>query len=137
MADLTKVTSPRLSDSHALFRRGPLYAGEVLSVGSPCYVASDGLVYMSFATAAVPGPSVNSIFDGFCIEGAAVIGDPVTLFGVGSIVDLSTTVLAIGDILWASDTPGEISDTAIATTADEVPIAKAVSASAVIVTRWH
>ena len=57
-----------------------LKAGEAILAGAPCYVkAADGLVYNSNGTAA----NEAAKFDGFTPRAAAV-GQPVTLFGVGS-----------------------------------------------------
>lgn len=138
MATLTIHTKPWLVDPRAPIRIGPLYAGEILPAGSACYVASTGLVMLTYATAAAPGPNVASKFDGMCIEGAAAIGDAVTLFGLGAIIDLSSG-LTIADYYYAAaigskglleDTPG-----GVVTTVQEIPICQAVSASAVMVVR--
>jgi hypothetical protein len=128
---------PWLVDPRAPLRLSPLYAGEALTAGSLCYIDSAGEVKLSFATAAIPGPNVASLFDGVCIENV-VDGGPVTLFGLGSVIDLIDGVLsvvAIGDFFYASATPGLISDTAIVTTVAEMPYLKVVSLTAVEVVR--
>lgn len=139
MADIVIRTDPGpfLVDPRAPLRLSPLTAGEILTPGSMCYVDSAGVVKMTYATAAIPGPNHASAFDGLCIEGAAS-GDPVTLFGLGSVIDLvdvASTTVAIGDFFYASATAGLISDTAIVTTVAEMPYLKAVSTTAVEVVR--
>jgi hypothetical protein len=138
MATLTIHTKPWLVDPRAPIRVGPFYAGEVLPAGSACYLKSDGKIWLTYATAAVPGPNVASKFDGICIEGAAAVGDPVTLFGLGAIIDLSDS-MTIGTFYYAAaiGSKGLLDDTAggVVTTVQEIPLCMAYSATAVLVVR--
>lgn len=133
MANLTKATAPYLSDPRAPLRLGPLYAGEVIPVGSPCYVKNDGLVYKCVTT--VTGHVVTvSAWDGFCISGAPAVGDPVTLFGIGARIHIcETTGVLIGTYYWISATPGAIATAAVVAT--DIPFAKGVSATDIRIIR--
>lgn len=138
---------PWLVDPRAPLRRETLLAGEALFAGSACYVASTGLVMLSAtAPGTLPaGPaSVLASFDGLCLQERAE-GDPVTLFGLGAVVDLiditSGITPAIGDYLWPAGTGNEgfLSDADISVfpVAGEMPICKVVSDTAVMVVRTH
>ena len=77
MATITKVGTPSLTSlippqSQQL---AGLKAGEALGAGDPCYIKSDGLVWLSTGAAANAAAKV----DGFAAEACAV-GEAVTLF---------------------------------------------------------
>jgi len=103
-------------------------AGEAIDACAPCYIkASDGLVYMSNGTAANEASKVV----GFSKRSAAV-GQPVTLFGVGSRFEYATGMTP-GQPLYVGATKGRL-DTA-PTVGCTAPVAFAVTATHVIATR--
>lgn len=106
---------------------GDLYAGENLDAAAPCRIGSDGLVYMSNATAANTSAEVW----GFTPR-AVVSGQPVTLFGAGARFKYGSG-LTPGATFYAAATAGRL-DTAT-TTGDAVGVAKVVSATDIIVIR--
>lgn len=134
MAHLTKATivPPYLVNPRAPLRLGPLVAGAAIDPGSPCYIKPDGLVYMCITTATGYVATVSA-WDGFCIK-ARAIGDPVTLFGVGSRIHITeTTGVLIGTFYWIAATAGQIDTTAAVAT--DLPFAKGVSATDIIIIR--
>jgi hypothetical protein len=131
MANLTKITAPYLADTIAPLRMSPLYAGEAIPVASPCYIAADGTV-MKCVTTTVDEAN-HPWFDGICIAGAAAIGDPVTLFGLGARIHVTASGNTIGARYWISATAGSISDAKVASA--DVPFAKAVSATDIRIIR--
>jgi hypothetical protein len=134
-ANITKIASPRLADTHTPIRRGPLYAGEVLPVACPCYVHTDGKVYKCVSTAVYTAPATTSKWDGFCIQGAAAIGDPVTLFGEGTRVTIAASGLTIGAFHYVSATAGALYDAAVAASDGTHPVSKVVSATDILIIR--
>jgi hypothetical protein len=100
---------------------GPYTAGEALDAASPCYINSDGLVYMSNGTATNAAGAVH----GWCPDAVAA-GDPVTLYGPGAVFNYATSMTP-GAILYTGATKGRL-DTG-ATTGDTTGIAIAVSAT--------
>ena len=80
MALVIKSTSPSLDANQARqVAAGNLYAGEDLAAVSPCYIKSDGLVYMSDGAA----NNEAAKFHGF-VARETKLGEAVTLFGAGS-----------------------------------------------------
>ncbi len=136
MAVLTKSAAPFLRNPRAPFRMTPLLAGEVIPVACPCYIAATGLV-MRCVQGTVGGFAAYNAWDGFCIEGAAAIGDPVTLFGVGAEITCTTGaaagVVTIGGMIWIGAV-GTIND-AVGTTATDIPFAKGISINSIIIIR--
>lgn len=120
MALVTRSTSASLDASTGMYApqtTGNLYAGEALDAVAACYIkASDGLVYMSNGTAATEPAK----FDGFTAR-ACVIGQPVTLFGVGTRFRYGTG-LTVGADYYIAATAGRL-DTA-STTGGVNPIAR-------------
>ena len=105
-----------------------LKAGEALDIAAPCYIkSSDGLVYMTNATAANEAAEVA----GFTPR-AVASGEPVTLFGVGARFRYSSS-LTPGDILYAGATAGRL-DTG-ATTGDSAGVAMVVTSEDIVVIR--
>jgi len=104
-----------------------LIAGEDLVIG-PCYVkAADGKVYKSNGTA------VNEAakFDGFAAR-AALLGQPVTLYGVGTRLRYGNG-LTPGADYFIDTTAGGLNDAA--TTGGTVSIARAIDTTDIRVTK--
>lgn len=131
MALVTKSASASVDTSTAMFARqtsGNLYAGEALGVCAPCYIkASDGKVYQSNGTAA----NEAAKFDGFTPR-ACAIGEPVTLFGLGTRMRYGTG-LTIGANLFVFTTAGTLGDAA--TTGGTLAIARVRTATDIQVIR--
>lgn len=125
MALVTRSTSAS-PDTGSLIRApqlaGDLYAGEALDMAAPCYIkASDGLVYMSNATADDEAAKI----DGFTAR-AVASGQPVTLFGTGARFGYGSS-LTPGANYYLSATAGRL-DTA-ATAGGKMPIARAINST--------
>jgi hypothetical protein len=119
MDTVTGMVAPQISG---------LYAGEDLDVAAPCYVkSSDGKVYMANAT----GTTEIAFPWGFTAR-ATKSGQPVTLFGAGTRF-LYGSGLTIGATYFVGATAGRL-DTG-ATVGDAVGVAKAVTATDIIVIR--
>lgn len=131
MALVTRVAQASMDTSTGMFARqttGNLYAGEALDVAAACYIkASDGKVYMSNGTAA----NEAAKFDGFTPR-ACAIGEPVTLFGVGTRFRYGSG-LTIGTDLFVAATAGRL-DT-VATVGGLRAIARVRTATDIQVTR--
>lgn len=130
-ANMTKTAAPYLSDTIAPLRIAPLFAGEVLPVLCPCYIDTDGTVKKCVSTAV--DIANHAKFDGICIKGAAAIGDPVTLYGLGARIKAADSGLTIGTLWWVSATAGALYDTKVASA--DTPVAKAVSATDIKIIR--
>lgn len=96
-----------------------LYAGEDIDVAAPCYIKSDGLVYMSNGTAA----NAAAACDGFAAR-TAKAGQPITLFGIQTRFQYGSG-LTPGSKLYIGATAGRL-DTA-PTTGDATGVAKVVN----------
>lgn len=106
-----------------------MYAGEVLLAGAPCYIkSSDGQIYMSNGTAANEAAEIVGFTPRVC-----QIGEPVTLFGLGSRFHYAASGLVPGDRYFIGATAGRL-DTA-ATTGDAVGVAQALSTTDIRVIR--
>lgn len=106
-----------------------LVAGEALDAAAPCYIkAADGKVYMSNGTAADEAAEL----DGFTGK-SYVAGEPVTLFGRGTIFHYAASGLTIGAPLYIGATAGRL-DTST-TTGDAVGVARTINATHIRVTR--
>jgi hypothetical protein len=124
MANLAKDARAGLDTSQALYAPtivGAL-AGEDLNAVSPCYIKSDGLVYMSDGTAANEAAKV----DGFTGKSYKA-GQAVTLFGVGFRARYSAGTLTPGANLFLGDDPGVLAGAA--TTGGTGIIARAINAT--------
>lgn len=98
---------------------GNLYAGENIDAGAPCYIAADGLVYMSDATA----NNIKAHCDGF----APVMrktGEPLTLYGPGAVFRYSDGLLTPGETYYLAATKGRLDSAA--TTGDASGIVRAI-----------
>lgn len=107
-----------------------LYAGEALDIVAPCHIQSDGLVYMSNATA----DNADAYVDGWTAR-AVASGEPVTLFGPGARFRYTAAAgLTPGATLFLGATDGRLDDGA--TTGDVDGVAFACSDTDIIVTRY-
>lgn len=103
-------------------------AGEAIDPCAPCYIkASDGLVYMTDATAA----GEASRKDGFSAQ-AVASGNPITLYGVGTRFHYGSG-LTIGTNLFAGATAGRLDNAP--TVGDWAGCALVISASEIVITR--
>jgi hypothetical protein len=128
MAAVTKATTANVETTTAM--KAPqisgLLAGEAIAACDFCYIKSDGLVWRSVGSsdaAAAETLGVSPI--------AAAVGEPVTILGVGTIVGQYATGLTPGANYYLG-AAGAL-DTA-ATTGGVSPVAKAISATDIIVT---
>jgi hypothetical protein len=110
-----------------------LIAGAAIPVCAPCYIKqADGKVYPCDGAAA----DEKAVFAGICPR-AANAGEPVTLFGLGTVIKYADETLTPGKKYFIGATGGAGAggvDTA-ATTGDAVGFAQAISASAMRITR--
>ncbi len=128
MALVTRSANASLDANQAFQIAAGLIAGEDLDIAAPCYIKSaDGLVYMSNGTAA--NEAAECV--GFTAR-AVKAGQPVTLFGPGSRFGYGAS-LSPGDLLYVGATAGRL-DTA-ATTGDTVGVARALTATDIIMLR--
>jgi hypothetical protein len=105
-----------------------LVAGEAIYAGAACYIkGADGKVYLALGTAANEAARLA----GFA-PAAAGIGEPVSLYGIGSRWYYSTA-LTPGVALFLATTAGRL-DTA-ATTGDATGVAAAITATDIRITR--
>jgi hypothetical protein len=129
MASVTRDANASIDASTAMFAAQitGLIAGENLVIG-PCYVkAADGKVYMSNGTAA----NEAAKFDGFAAR-AALAGQPVTLYGVGTRIRYGNG-LTPGADYFVDTVAGGLADAA--TTGGTTAIARAVDTTDIRVTR--
>lgn len=130
MALVTRIAKPSVDTSTAQFapQIPDLIAGEDIDAGACCYIkSSDGKVYMSNGTAA----NEAAEFIGMSPR-AAKLGEPVTVFGIGTRFRYGTG-LTPGDKYFVAATAGRL-DTA-ATTGGTVAVARAVTAQDVVIIR--
>jgi hypothetical protein len=112
-----------------------LIAGEALGVCAFCYIkAADGKVYNCDTTA----QDEKAILAGVCPR-AANAGEPVTLFGVGTVIKYSDALLTPGAIYYLDVTANKGGLNTAATTGDTAYPAgghvQAISASAIRIIR--
>ena len=108
---------------------GNIYAGEDLDTVAPCYVGSDGLVYMSNGTAA----NAAAGFIGFTAK-SYKSGEAVTLFGAGNRFRYGSS-LTPGARLFVGATKGRLD--AAATTGDTLGTVVCVTTTDILVTRHN
>jgi hypothetical protein len=132
MADLGMTGTPCLADPHASARFTAI-AGQAITAGYACFIHTDGLVYHCDATDHTTIADVSS-FEGIAIA-AATIGQPVTLFGVGSKIYLTATAKAIGTFWYIGNTEGVLSDVAVAAADTYFPVVKFITANVAEVVR--
>ncbi len=87
-----------------------LYAGEDIDSVAPCYIGSDGKVYMSVSTQT----TISGIADvhGFAPK-ATISGMPVSLYGAGARFEYGSS-LTPGAYLYVSSTAGKLADAKVA-----------------------
>lgn len=107
-----------------------LEAGEALTVAAPCYIATNGKVYLSVSTQTTISGYAD--FVGFTPD-SVVSGGPVTLYGKGARFSLASSGLTPGAYLWICDSKG-ILDT-VKHAAVDAPVAIAISATDIVVIR--
>jgi hypothetical protein len=128
MALVTRSTTASMDANQFEQVSAGLLAGEALDLVAPCYIkSSDGLVYMSNATAADEEAEVV----GFTAR-AVASGQPVTLFGPGSRFKYGSS-LTPGNILYLGATNGRLDDAA--TVGDTFGYARVESATDIVVIR--
>ena len=103
-----------------------LIAGEDIDVAAPCYINSDGKVYMADATAA----DAKAVLAGFAPR-AAKNGQPVTLYGAGTRFRYGSS-LTPGAKLYLGATKGRLDDGP--TTGDAAGVAQVITATDIRVT---
>ena len=128
MADIVLVAPIRLASANGLQRLTGI-AGEAITAGHACYVKDDGLIWETISTVAIGGQ-----FDGIAVNDVAA-GEAVTIFQQGYKIRIGAHGLALGAFLYPSDTKGLFSDASIPTPVLDAPIAKAISATEIEVTR--
>lgn len=130
MADITRSDSVSIDTFSGM--KAPvvsgLFAGENIDAGSPCYLKSDGKVYMSVSTVVI-GAKTNVL--GFAPK-AYKTGDPITVYGLGARFDYGTD-LTVGAFLYVSDTKGKLADSAVAS--NDLPVCVCVSKTDIVVIR--
>lgn len=120
------AASPDTSNALVTAQIAGLVAGEAIDVAAPCYIKSDGKVYMSNGTAANAAAKVHGVSFQACKAGAAVtLALPGARFRYGS-------GLTPGAPLYLGAEAGKL-DTG-ATTGGTAPIAIAVTATDVVFT---
>lgn len=130
MALVTRAARPSYDVGSALYATNlPLVAGEALDIFAPCHIESDGLVYMSNATAL----GADSIIVGFTVRDV-LVGEPVTLHGWGLVCQYADGTLTAGAKLWLAATDGRLEDGA-ATVGDPYGTAVCLDDSNIMFTR--
>lgn len=122
MAVVTKASTASIEGTSAMRadQRSGLLAGEAIGACDACYIKSDGKVWKSNGTSA----NAAAKFAGVAAIAAAV-GEPVTLFGIGTLVAQYATGMTPGAPLYIAATAGAF-DTA-ATTGGLLFVARAES----------
>lgn len=106
-----------------------LMTGEAIDGGAPCYIDSTtGSIFMCDGTAA----DQKAVIAGWAPRDA-ILGEPLTLFGIGARFSYSSGTLTPGQKLYLGTTKGRL-DTA-ATTGDAVGAAQAVNTTDIRATR--
>ncbi len=129
MTIITKGSNIYLADTHAPIRFSGT-TGQNLDAGAPCYLNSDGRIYMS--ASAITDESTHPNFVGFTVQTYSA-SQPCTLFGLGSRLHIAESGLTVGARVWSGSVAGTIQD-AKGATLDE-PLAKVVSATDILVVR--
>lgn len=135
MTVITKSTSPSMDTGSAQqVVAGNIYAGEELEAVAPCYIKSDGKVYMCDGVA----DDEAAKFVGFTARHTE-LGQPVTLFGFGTRFKYGSG-LTPGAVLYLAENDGVYNLEAgllddAATTGDTTGTAIVVSATDIVVCR--
>jgi hypothetical protein len=131
-ADLTMTGSPRLADPHAPVRV-TVVAGEAITAGDACFIHTDGKAYQCDSTDHTGIANVTK-FDGISIN-AVTAGDPVTLFGIGAKIYLTSTDQTIGTFWYVGANEGVLYDTKVASADTYLPVVKFITANVAQVVR--
>lgn len=104
-----------------------LYAGEDIGAVAPCYIGSDGKIYMSVSTQC----TISGVADvhGFAPK-VTVSGAALSLYGAGARFEYGSE-LTPGTYLYVSDTAGALSDVAVA--ASDIPCALVINTTDIVV----
>lgn len=129
MALISKGTSIYLADTHAPIRLSGT-TGAAIDAGAPCYLNSDGRIYMSGS--AIVDDTGHTNFVGFTVQSYSA-SQPCTLFGLGSRIHYADSGLTIGARGWSGSVVGLLWDAKGAT--NDVPLVKVVSATDILVVR--
>lgn len=134
MALITPITTVTADFAHAqeVYRTpnlNTLVAGQALLAGAPCHIESDGKIYMSNGTAA----NADAVVVGFTIKTYAA-GEPVTLYGPGTVLEYSDSALTPGALYYLGTTDGRL-DTA-ATTGGTRALAVALDSKRIMVLNY-
>ena len=131
MALVTRSSTPDIDVSSAQFapQIPALITGEAIDPAAPCYVATDGKVYMSNGTAADASAEV----DGFSPPYSVAAGETITLMGKGTRYRYADSGLTPGQTLYVGTTDGRLDNAA--TTGDSNGVAKAINATDIRVIR--
>jgi hypothetical protein len=130
-ANITKSSVIDLADVHAPIRV-TVEAGETIADGSPVFIHTDGKAYKAVSTEC----TISNVtkYDGMVIRGNS-IGNPVTLFGVGTKIKIADATLTIGAFYFVSATAGALYDAKVASADTYFPVCKAITSSVVEVVR--
>lgn len=116
----TGMLAPQLS--------GLLAGEDILTAVTPCEIRSDGLVWKASGAAADSHARVA----GISTRPGVKAGQPITLYGLGTVAKYSDALMTAGMILYLG-TGGTLSSTA--STGDAVGLAQAVDSSNIRITR--
>jgi hypothetical protein len=109
-----------------------LVAGSALGAVTPCYISTDGKVYMSVTTVCnrTFASGSQTDFAGFAPV-AYSANDPCTLIRGNAIASYSSAGLTAGNYLYSGSVAGTLSTTAVLS--GDKPLAMAISTSDIIV----
>ncbi len=129
-ADLTMTGTPRLAQGSSV--KVTVIAGEAINAGDSCFIHTDGLAYQCDSADHASGNI--SFFEGISVN-AVSIGSPVTLWGIGSKIYMTDTVVTIGSFWYVGANEGVLYDTKVATSDTALPVGKFITAHVMEVVR--
>ena len=129
-ADLTMTGSPRLAQGSSV--RYSCVAGQALAAGDACFVHTDGKAYKCDSADHASGNI--SFFEGITVN-AVSAGQPTTLFGIGSKIYMTDTVVTIGSFWYVGANEGVLYDTKVATSDTALPVGKFITAHVMEIVR--
>jgi hypothetical protein len=100
-------------------------AGAAIAAGDMCYIDANGLAQLAVSTQCVIANVSN--FQG-CSINAAVVGDPVTLHGIGAQIYFTATAQTLNTLWYVSATAGKVYDAKVATADTTFPVLKMITA---------
>jgi hypothetical protein len=107
---------------------GKIAGEDILTAVTPCEIRSDGLVWKASGAAA----DSHARLAGVSTRPGVKAGEPITLYGLGTVAKYSDELLTPGAVLYLG-TGGILSSTA--SVGDAVGIAQAIDASNIRITR--